>query len=89
MRKSSFGEKRKTFECTLTLYIFKDYIRKLIRINDGRLCGISDKKIFRVIGLNNYVDYIYIKFIPRLNNEEDNANKAPNVFEIYDNDYEN
>lgn len=90
-KKIKFWRKKdKTFECTLTFYIFKDYIRKLIRLNDGRLCGISDEQIFRITGLNDYVDNIYIKFIPTLNNnEEDNANKAPNVFEIYDNKYDN
>lgn len=86
-------KKDKTFECTLTVFIFKDYIRKLIKTLDDNLFAISDEKILRIIGFNNSTDEIYVKYIPRLNsNDEDNNNnntyKTSDMFEIYHHDYD-
>ena len=81
-------KKDKIFECSLTIFIFNDYIRKLIKTLDESLFAISDEKVLRKIGLKNYLDDIYIKYIPRLtNNEEDNTIKPSDVFEIYHIEY--
>ena len=68
------------FNCAMTLFLFDDFIRAFIFMNDGRILIAGDDKTLRALGVKNRIDKFGIKFIP-----EDKRNKIIKSFELIDN----
>lgn len=52
------------FLCKLTLFLYDDYIRSIVMLNDNRLCLVADTKVLRIVGVTNYymnylLHYVY------------------------------
>lgn len=74
-------KKKNTFFCTMTLFLFNDYIRKFIILTDGRICVAADDKCIRAFGVKNFIGNFVIRYEPY-----DKDGKG-NFFEIVDNRY--
>ena len=68
------------FNCAMTLFLFNDFIRTFLFMNDGRILITGDDKTLRALGVINRIDNFGIKFIP-----EDKRNKIIKSFELIDN----
>lgn len=71
-------KKNDTFTCSMTLYLFNDYIRNFIMLTDGRICVATDDKCIRALGVKNNIGNFFVKYVPR-----DREGKG-NCFEIID-----
>lgn len=72
-----------TFSISLVIFLYYSYLRKIIKLKDGRLCTISDEKVIRILGLNNYLENFKINYLP-YNDDEDTLG---NYFELIDDTY--
>ena len=64
----------------MTLFLFDDFIRTFLFMNDGRILIAGDDKTLRALGVKNRIYNFGIKFIP-----EDKRNKIIKSFELIDN----
>ena len=68
------------FNCAMTIYLFEDYIRDFLFIDDGRILITGDDKTLRALGVQNYIGHFTIEFQP-----EDKKNKIIKSFQLIDN----
>ena len=68
------------FNCAMTLYLFGDYIRSFLFIDDGRILITGDDKTLRGLGVKNHIGNFTIEFQP-----EDKKNKIIKSFQLIDN----
>lgn len=68
------------FNCAMTLYLFNDYIRDFLFMNDGRILITGDEKTLRALGVKNHIGNFSIEFQP-----EDKRNKIIKSFQLIDN----
>ena len=72
--------KDKNFNCAMTLYLFNDFIRAFLFMDDGRILITGDDKTLRALGVKNYIGNFTIEFQP-----EDKKNKIIKSFQLIDN----
>ena len=68
------------FNCAMTLYLFEDYIRAFLFMDDGRILITGDDKTLRALGVKNHIGNFTIEFQP-----EDKKNKIIKSFQLIDN----
>ena len=68
------------FNCAMTIYLFDDYIRDFLFMNDGRILITGDDKTLRALGVKNHIGNFTIEFQP-----EDKKNKIIKSFQLIDN----
>ena len=68
------------FNCAMTLFLFNDYIRAFLFMNDGRILITGDDKTLRALGVKNYIGNFSIEFQP-----EDKRKKIIKSFQLIDN----
>ena len=68
------------FNCAMTLYLFEDYIRAFLFMDDGRILITGDDKTLRALGVKNHIGNFTIEFQP-----EDKRAKIIKSFQLIDN----
>ena len=68
------------FNCAMTLYLFGDYIRSFLFMDDGRILITGDDKTLRALGVKNHIGNFTIEFQPK-----DKKNKIIKSFQLIDN----
>lgn len=68
------------FNCAMTLYLFNDYIKSFLLMDDGRILITGDDKTLRALGVKNHIGNFTIEFQP-----EDKKNKIIKSFQLIDN----
>jgi WD40 repeat protein len=68
------------FNCAMTLFLFEDYIRAFLFMDDGRILITGDDKTLRALGVKNHIGNFTIEFQP-----EDKKQKIIKSFQLIDN----
>ena len=68
------------FNCAMTLYLFDDYIKAFLLMDDGRILITGDDKTLRALGVKNHIGNFTIEFQP-----EDKKTKTIKSFQLIDN----
>ena len=64
----------------MTLYLFEDYIKAFLLMDDGRILITGDDKTLRALGVKNQIGNFNIEFQP-----EDKKAKIIKSFQLIDN----